>query len=442
MENLVKRPELLKESNRDFDFFDFETHAKNLYDSLESDITPTVTVLVGSYGTGKSVLLNEVNKLSDKTKAKSKPKWVLFECWQYPDKSDLWEALILELVEEIDGEEKRNKLTKSYSNIEGWRDRLVGFLSDIRSAVATVLGIAFLSWLAFSFADDAIRNTFLALLTAIVLVVLVSVEYLAKPESKSNISKLSDYKQELEKTLLKNKDALYIIVEDVDRAGELGRQFFETVAHFIKEPEFKKKNIKVIVPIADLSDDKKSLCDSIDKASDNILYFTPRYNCEHFVSEVFSEVFLDEPTKQLVVSTINATLGRSINIRKLKHALRNAAVKHQRLLKKDFKSQLAICIAVELSKYMNDEYGRRSIYDSRANNYSHKPLFAWASAKGMINRGEDETDKQIKPREHFQMSNKSFEDITFEDLSTNTSTGRVPIYNREYYISREYFVDL
>ena len=122
MEEIFKNPELLKESNRDFDFFSFEEYAKNLHNNLKSNTFPAVTTLVGEYGTGKSVLLNEVKKLTDESTAKNKPKWVFFECWQYPDKKDLWEALILDLVEQIDGEKKRNQMLSSYSNIESWRE--------------------------------------------------------------------------------------------------------------------------------------------------------------------------------------------------------------------------------------------------------------------------------------------------------------------------------
>jgi hypothetical protein len=441
MKSPIKQPELLKETNRDFDFFEFNQYAENLYDALRAENSPVVTTLVGSYGTGKSVLINEVRKLSKKSK-KNSPKWIVFECWQYPDKGDLWEALILDLVESIDGESKRNSLASSYSNIEGWRKKFLVFLSDIRGAVATLLAVSLLSWVTLEYANDTTKGTVLALATGLIIVILASFEYLAKQESRSDISRLSDYKQELEKTILSNKAVLYIVLEDVDRAGEMGRQFFETVAHFIKEPKFKKKDIKVIVPIAELGDGNKALGDSIDKASDNILYFTPRYDGGRFVEELFDKNFLDEPTKTLIVSMISVTLGRSINVRKLKHVLRNSIVKHERLTKQGFKSRLAICIAVEMSKYMKDDIGSRNLFDSRSNHYKHKQLFTWASAKGLIDNGESEQDKKVEPRDFFKMSDEAFSDIRPHDLSTNSSTGRLPIYHRDFYISKEYFRDL
>lgn len=443
MNKQVKRPELLKESNREYDFFDFHKYTKNLYKSLSSSSTPTITTLVGGYGTGKSVLLNEVQKLSIKVKSNHKPKWVLFECWQYPDKRDLWEAFILDLVARIDGQKKLNEVTKSYSNLSGWREELAKFLGNTRSGLATIVGTILLYGLVFTYGRGTQAESMLiAFTTAAVLVLLASIEILVRPQSKSTISRLSDYKTELENTIKNHTGPLYIVLEDVDRAGELGRRFFETVSHFIKDELFSEKNIKVIVPIAGLDSDKsKSLHDSVDKASDNILYFTPKYNCEGFLSEVFSKEFLDEPTKQLLVSIINPLLGGTINIRKMKHILRNAIIKHQRLLNIDFQSQLAICIAVEFSKYMTVQYGSSSLYSSAHNNYEHKQLFTWATQKLMIDTKSDSEGKEIEPRNYFQAVDEIFADIRFRDRATNMSRG-LPIFHREFLISNKYFEDL
>ena len=245
MEEIFKNPELLKESNRDFDFFSFEEYAKNLHNNLKSNTFPAVTTLVGEYGTGKSVLLNEVKKLTDESTAKNKPKWVFFECWQYPDKKDLWEALILDLVEQIDGEKKRNQMLSSYSNIESWREWFSRYLNKTGAAIAVVVATAFLTWL---ISDDNVRDFLIPVATAFVVVLVASIELLTKPESKSAVSRLSDYKSELEKTLLSHKGPLYIVLEDVDRAGELGRRFFETVSHFVKEKKFTKKKLLGSMP--------------------------------------------------------------------------------------------------------------------------------------------------------------------------------------------------
>lgn len=443
MNDLVKRPELLKESNRDFDFFNFDKYARNLYNNLKSTSTPTVTTLVGEYGTGKSVLLNEVKKLTDESKAKNRPKWIFFECWQYPDKRDLWEALIIELVAEIEDKELDEE-ANPYSDIGGWRSKLSGFLSDAKNALATVLGVALVYWLVFSTAPDETKDVLMALSTAVALILLASIQILVKPQNKSAVSRLSDYKQELEETLLKHDGPLYIVLEDVDRAGELGRRFFETVSHFVKEDKFAKKNIKVVVPVAGIDDaDKKLLHDSIDKASDNILYFKPAFNCDKFITEVFSKEFLDESTKRLLISTINPLVGRSVSVRKMKHLLRNALVKHKRLHSKEFESHLAICIAVEFSKHMKSSIGSSTIYSQAANRYEHKPLYEWAVHNKMIDRGENDPEKAIDSRDYLKKSNEVFAGIGHEDKGSNgSSRGGKPLYYREHLISRAYFDDL
>lgn len=438
----VKKPDLLKESSRNFDFFDFQGYAKNLKKNLRSSTSPTVTVLIGAYGTGKSVLLNEVCKLTVQSSAKRSPKWVFFECWQYPDKRDLWEALILDVVEEIGGKNKREKMLRSYSNIATWRERLTKYLSDIKTALATMAGITLVSWLVLAYADEHARNAFLALVTAVILVLLSSIEFLSKPESKSSISRLSDYKKELENTLRDYEGTLYIVLEDIDRAGELGRQFFETVSYFIKQDEFANKNIKLVVPVADpTGNDKQHLRDSIDKASDNILYFEPSYNCEKYISEVFSAEFLDTSTKQLLLSTIGPLLGRQISVRKLKQTLRNAIVKHNRLLDKDFDSRLAICLAIEFSKYMPGSSGEHPLFKRRSN-YEHKPLFEWALQNQMIELNSSDPQKYIEPRNYFEVSDEVFAGIHYRDMPTNSYRGSGQVHYRYFLISRTYFEDL
>lgn len=431
MSNFLKQPELLKESSRDLDFFSFDSYAKSLHNNLRSNTSPTVTTLVGKYGTGKSVLLNEVKKLTEESKAKNKPKWVFFECWQYPDKRDLWEALILELVAELDGK-KLDQEKNPYSDIKGWREHLSSFLSSVNGAVATLVGTALVYWLIFSHADDKTKTVLLAVSTAIVLILLASIQTIVKPQGKSTVSRLADYKGELEKVLLDNGGPLYIVLEDVDRAGELGSRFFETVSHFVKEDKFSKKNIKVIVPVADIDGkENKLLHDSIDKASDNILYFNPSFNCDRFITELFNDDFLDEPTKLLLTNTINPLIGRGVSIRKMKHLLRNSLIKQKRLATKEFHSHLEICIAVEFSKHMETSVGSSTIYSQSRNRYEHKPLYEWALSKKMIDLGENDPEKAIEPRDYLKKSSEIFAEIKHEDRSSNgSSRGGKPLHYR------------
>jgi hypothetical protein len=441
--NFLKKPELLQETNRNYDLFSFEHYAHNLYKSITSGPGPAVITLVGGYGTGKSVLLNEVKKLSAQSKLKNKPKWVFFESWQYPDKRDLWEALIIDLVTEVDGEDKRDQMLRSYSDVKTWRNKIPDVLGDIKTAVATIFGLFLMSFILLSLENEFVRNTFLSLVTALVLVLLGSLEAIIRPESKSAVSRLSDYKQELQDTLKNYNGTLYIVLEDVDRGGELGVRFCETVAHFIKDSNLKNKNIKIIVPISSDSSTKE-LQESIEKISDNVLYFKPRYNCERFISEVFANNFLDEPAKQMLIATINPLLGHSISVRKMKHILRNAMTKHHRLLSSKFNSKLEICIAVEFSKYMrNENTGSASVYEYAESRYRHKPLFDWASQKGMIETLSDDPKKDIQPRDYFKSSSDIFDGIIYTDQKTDMSRSKdTYTYYREYLISRAYFDDL
>ena len=440
MSDYLKRPGLLNESSRDNDFFDFSEHAENLHKNMSSGKGPTVTMLVGAYGAGKSVLLNEVKKITDKSQVKHSPTWVFFECWQYPDKRDLWEGLILEVVEAIKGPPERKKLQEAYSDLPRWGTEIAKLLGSTKSAIGTILAVSVVVFLALSIEDDLLSNLLVSIIAATVIITLTGIELLIRPESKSSISRLNDYKDELENALKKHNSTLYIVLEDVDRAQELGVRFFETVSHFIKSARLKNKDIKIIVPVSE-DKDNNELNKAMEKVSDNILYFAPAYTATNFLQEVFTERFLDTSTKELLTGTIDPLIKSRISVRKMKQILRNAIAKHERLLTSDFDSKLEICIAVEFSKYMPMEYGSSTLFSNVRNGYKHIPLFNWGVAKGYINDIPDDDHVEIRARDNLKKSSERFAEIRHSDTDSGTRSSK-PIYSRDYLISKTYFDDL
>lgn len=369
----VKKPELLEEANREYDLFNFDDYAKNLYNNLSLNNSPTVTVLVGEHGTGKTVLLNKVKQLA------KDGLWINFECWQYPDKRDLWEALILSLLPD--------KKYKMFSNKNQFLDnkttveKMVDFL---KSSLVGHNSIENLLLIIIVYSYTRIKHgIFLSLTIFVILIIINLSSTVIKLKSKSSVSRLEEYKKDLKKTLLKCKKPLYIVLEDMDRAGDLGGQFFETVSHFLKHSDFSDVDIKVIVPIANYDKKKdQSLVSRIEKASDNIFYFNPTLNYDYFISELFSEDFLDEHTKVLLEKTLDPlTKNNIVTIRQVKHLLRNAIIKHNRLLNSGYGSYLAICIAIEFSQYRPKIGGTlSSTMQIKSGSYSHyTPLNDWIS---------------------------------------------------------------
>ena len=440
MRKFLKNPLLLQESSRDFDFFSFDDNAKNLYRTLSANSRPTVTTIIAPYGSGKSVLLNEVKKISEADNKGKDTKWIFFECWQYPDKRDLWEGLIVESIERIEGEAKKNEIINTYSDLPSWRGDLANFLNSTKSAIGTVIAIFAISFVVLRLDNDWLTDTLVALLTALVVLLIATIGFFIQPVSKSSISRLSDYKQELTDSVTGYEGTLYIVLEDVDRAGALGMRFFETVSHFIKDSSLKDKNIKIIVPI---SDDSKhqNLIDSIEKVSDNTLRFNPRYNADKYLSELFTDEFLTESTTTLLSSTINPLISGSISIRKMKHVLRNAIIKHERLNDGEFKSKLEICIAIEFSKYMRDNFGTSTLFNNAANQFKHIPLYNWAQVNQLLSTTPDDPETEVEAVDYFKSSSEIFDDIRHEDHHTNMTRSK-PIVRREYLISRAYFDDI
>ena len=85
MSVVIKRPELPDGSNRDIDIIDFSKSRDALLRVIKKNKDPSITAIKGSYGTGKSVLLNYLRK-------KTKDKYVHFDSWGYMNKQDLWEG--------------------------------------------------------------------------------------------------------------------------------------------------------------------------------------------------------------------------------------------------------------------------------------------------------------------------------------------------------------
>lgn len=441
MEAQIKNFRLLNEANRNHDFFNFAEQASNLSKVLRKSTTPAVIAIVGRYGSGKSVLINETKKTTNAYKAFSEAKWVIFECWQYPDKRDLWEAFLLELVEDIDGSSKRRSMERAFSDVTGWRGRVEKYLADIKTAAATILGITTIFYIAWA-SNNEVKGLLISLISAALLVAFASIELLIKPQSLSKVSRLSDYKSQLEHTLKDHPHPLFIVLEDVDRADELGRKFLETVSHFFRSDIFADKKIYTIVPVSDFSNGRaQALQDTIEKSSDNILYFEPSYSCSAFLSEIFTSEFLDDATLKMLTTTIDPLIKQSVSIRQVKHTLRNAILKYKRIRSTDFNPRLEICIAVEFSKHMKVDAGG-ILYSSNRNHYDHQPLFIWASEKSMILTTTDDRDKFIQPYNYFMVRDDKFSGIVYQDVATASFSGNQRIHNRTYQISTEYFRDL
>ncbi len=289
--NIITNSDILKEDTKTADLFDFsEIHAQ-LRSKINSFASNTMMGIKGSYGSCKSHALEQL-----KNKAPNDEIWITFDAWQFPDRKDLWEGFLFEVV----------KQTKS-EDVEEVKQKVDGQTSDQTKAVQAMNRS--ISHISMGMIPDlsALFNT-------------------------SPIKRVYEIQELLKKYLLEKLDKsikrVVIVVEDIDRTDKLhGDIFLETLSHFIRNNEL-LKTIIVLAPVGDQyfeerKDQYKKVFDVDYEFRLSDLDFVP------FLKEVFTKDFFGEH-KDEVISYVFKKLGFK-TIRDFKYGLRGLCTFHSGL---------------------------------------------------------------------------------------------------------------
>ena len=307
----IKNPELIEESYQVEDLLNFSSIINDFKERINKVNKNSIIGLVGPYGSGKSTMLYQIYKDNDKDKSSNgelnqeSEKWFVFDAWQYPERKDLWEGFVLDIARQHDKKVFQNTEDKIDGNAGKGKKVLSDTVIDTVSALIPGAG--------------ALKNF----------------THLFKTSPIKRVYDFQDLLLDIINTQIK-KD-IFIIVEDIDRSGDMGVFFLETLKHFIKsrEKDLKHKVI-VIVPIGeqigDAAGDKK-VKDSYSKILDFQFTFDPEnIKFTNFIKKVFD-------IEELCSINLNSC-GPYILTDHLQYLFKDILLKEQKATIRDIKSIL------------------------------------------------------------------------------------------------------
>mgnify|MGYP000739341905 CR=1 FL=1 len=336
MGTMIKRPEVLNETYKTEDLLDFNDYIKNLRSMVDAGIPRCLVGIVGAYGTGKSVMLENYRKQLEREHV-----WIHIDAWKYPDRSDLWEGFVLDFTRQVNPKYFKKVLAKLDGTSKDSQKTLLKTLS---------VGAGFLV----PGSDKVIDK----------------LTYFARTSPAKRIFQIQD----IFKGLLKDIDKeIYIVIEDADRSGSAGIYFIETLNQFLKELDVQNK-VKVLIPIAETSfngDDNQAYV----KALDYIQFFDiENRSLEKFVDELFiRELTTDSMKRNHILETLQRLLNENgLTYRQLKLVIRNADLRHLALESRGLNSDPRVVLGIESSRFITqtkNSNGMTTFTEMRANSW-------------------------------------------------------------------------
>ena len=319
--SFIKNDKLLMETPKVQDLFNSKEQINSFSGLLDSINKSGSFGFIGGFGTGKSTLIENVKQ--KRIEEKKDEMWVEFDAWKFPDRKDLWEGFVLEFARQIDKE-----------TFEAARKKIDGKNKDDIKTLINVISKGVTMFLP----DAGIVKNF---------------NHFFKT---SPARRVFEIQESLEGIIKKQKKDIFIIIEDIDRSGDSGIFFLETLKQFF-DNIISDNKLVAIVPIA--NDKFETEKDSFLKCLNFVEYFNfSDIKLDNFVEEVFEEEFIQDPIKksQLVSfleSAFNIDGYNDMTPRLLKFILRKANFNFKRQVDDGLEPDFRLTIIFEFSKYFN-----------------------------------------------------------------------------------------
>ncbi len=235
---------LLEETSETEDLLDFSSDIERFEKKLNTIHSSATIGLIGPYGSGKSTMLHQLS-----LKHKDSHKWIKFDAWKYPDRKNLWEGFVLDFARQIDPktfDEIRKKIDGEQNN-------------DKKTLISTIASIPLL---------NVVKN----------------LEHFWSTSPARRVFEIQDILTELLDNI-KSTKKIIVVIEDIDRSGDAGVFFLETLKQFIDTYE-RENQLLAIVPISDDSFQKNNI--SYQKCLAYIEFFVPgKPDFDKFVQKIF-----------------------------------------------------------------------------------------------------------------------------------------------------------
>ena len=307
----IKDPTLIEENYQVDDLLDFSSIINEFKESINNIDKNSIVALIGPYGSGKSTMLYQIYKDQNQITSNSKEaKWFTFDAWQYPERKDLWESFVLDI--------SRQCSTKSFGQVKNKIDGTQGHRIKGAAMIAADAASYFVP------GANALKN-------------------LTRLFNTSPVKRVFEFQELLSGIINKINNDIFIIIEDIDRSGDMGVYFLETLKHFIKTQDKESEHkIIVIVPMGDNIFNKNNrVRDSYTKILDyRIPFNTELIKLTRFIENTININILVENTNNTIKVSAPDTMLKKALMAQILYFFENMLLKEQQATMRDIKNIL------------------------------------------------------------------------------------------------------